>query len=605
MSLLDTASLIVTPNGYKEGKLYSVIPSDGSGDLSVTRATTATRVNSAGLVELVPYNIVNYSEQFDNAAWTKVDASVTANTTTAPDGTLTADTITDNSTLDRHITYQSLDSERSLTRTLSTYAKQGTLRYLALSVTITSDSTACYSAIFDLQTGTITATKNNGSATISASIENAGNGWYRCIISGALGNGFETIYPVIATSDRAGFTGSLVNNNLPIYAGSGQSLYIWGAQLNEGSLKDYQKTETRLNIPRLDYSNGTCPSILVEPQRTNLVTWSSSFDNAAWIKLNGSVTANATTSPSGIQDADSFIPNTTSGFHALRSNNFNQSSTASHSWFLKANGYSKIAVRESDLPIGNYASFDLSTGTLISTSQSGIIEDYGNGWYRCALVDTNTGAGAQTSIFVLPDNYTTGDPLIAWSGDGIKGVFAYGAQAELGSYPTSYIPTTSASVTRNADVISKTGISSLIGQTEGTCFVDFIHNGADITTFQAALFVSSGDSSNLINIGVYDGRLNPAINASSVGIFDVYVGPNPLPQGRHKVAIAYKSGDFAIYLNGTQVYTNTDSATFGTMSQVDLGTILSLNRQLGDGINAAALWKTRLTNTQLAALTTI
>jgi len=71
MSLLDTASLIVTPNGYKEGKLYSVIPSDGSGDMSVTRATTATRVNSAGLVELMPYNLLSYSEQFDNAAWTK------------------------------------------------------------------------------------------------------------------------------------------------------------------------------------------------------------------------------------------------------------------------------------------------------------------------------------------------------------------------------------------------------------------------------------------------------------------------------------------------------------------------------------------------------
>jgi hypothetical protein len=73
MSLLDTASLIVTPNAYKEGKLYSVIPSDGSGDFTFTRATTATRVNSAGLVELVPYNLLTYSEQFENAAWTKVN----------------------------------------------------------------------------------------------------------------------------------------------------------------------------------------------------------------------------------------------------------------------------------------------------------------------------------------------------------------------------------------------------------------------------------------------------------------------------------------------------------------------------------------------------
>jgi hypothetical protein len=77
MSLLDTASLIVTPNAYKEGKLYSVIPSDGSGDFTFTRATTATRVNSSGLVELVPYNLLTYSEQFDNAAWVKQNGTIT------------------------------------------------------------------------------------------------------------------------------------------------------------------------------------------------------------------------------------------------------------------------------------------------------------------------------------------------------------------------------------------------------------------------------------------------------------------------------------------------------------------------------------------------
>jgi hypothetical protein len=71
MSLLSQASLVVTPNAYKEGKLYSVIPSDGSGDFTFTRATTATRVNSDGLVELVPYNLFRRSEEFDNGYWTK------------------------------------------------------------------------------------------------------------------------------------------------------------------------------------------------------------------------------------------------------------------------------------------------------------------------------------------------------------------------------------------------------------------------------------------------------------------------------------------------------------------------------------------------------
>ena len=85
----------------------------------------------------------------------------------------------------------------------------------------------------------------------------------------------------------------------------------------------------------------------------------------------------------------------------------------------------------------------------------------------------------------------------------------------------------------------------------------------------------------------------------------MFAGPNPLTEGRHRVALAYKSGDFAIYLDGTQIFTSNASATFGTMGQVDLGTLLTFNSQLGNGIYSAALWKTRLTNTQLAQLTTI
>lgn len=82
--IYEQASLVVTTNGYKEDKLYSVFPKDGSGDLTVTRATTATRVNSAGLIEVTPYNLLTYSEQFNNAIWVKERITITANAATAP-----------------------------------------------------------------------------------------------------------------------------------------------------------------------------------------------------------------------------------------------------------------------------------------------------------------------------------------------------------------------------------------------------------------------------------------------------------------------------------------------------------------------------------------
>jgi hypothetical protein len=94
MSLLNEASFLVTPNGYKEDKLYAAIPTNGNGDMTVTRTGTATRVNEAGLVELVPYNLLLRSQEFDNAAWTKSASSIAPNEIVSPDGKMDADLLT-------------------------------------------------------------------------------------------------------------------------------------------------------------------------------------------------------------------------------------------------------------------------------------------------------------------------------------------------------------------------------------------------------------------------------------------------------------------------------------------------------------------------------
>jgi hypothetical protein len=217
MSLLDTASLIVTPNGYKEGKLYSVIPSDGSGDMSVTRATTATRVNSAGLVELVPYNLVTYSQEISNTSfWAHYLANLTANTTTAPDGTTTADTIA--------ITGASGSAYQFVTyiggiHTLSCYFKKINEDNVYMDG---NSSSGYYGASFNLTTQAITLFGGG----FLPSIESVGNGWYRCSVQG-YANG----------SGSFGFG---------VYAGAGQSAYIWGAQLNEGTIKPYQRRKQDL-----------------------------------------------------------------------------------------------------------------------------------------------------------------------------------------------------------------------------------------------------------------------------------------------------------------------------------------------------------------------
>ena len=582
--LLNSASLVMIPSGYKEDTVYSQIPTDGSGDLSFTRASNGTRVNIAGLVEVCPWNLVEQSETF-NTGWTiNSYATVTSNSQTAPNGTLTADTLNAAANIYTGV-YQSLGTLPTNVYTYSIYGKAGTNNYLYL----LSQGSGGERAFFNLSTGVVGATQNID----SASIENVGNGWYRCQIQ-KTGTGVEF------------FVGSSnIENVTPTASGT---VYIWGTQMNIGSTaKPYFPTTDRLNVPRLTYQNGGggCPSLLLEKQSTNFVSYSEQFDNASWIKLNGSVTANTSISPDGTQNADSFIPNTTSGIHALRSNLFTQSATASHSWFVKANGYTKIAVRESEL-VGNYATFNLSTGTLISTNQTGSIQNLGNGWYRCTLVDTTTGANAQTSIVVLPDSYTSGDPIVVnWSGDGTKGVFAWGAQVEISSYPTSYIPTTSSSATRVADACFKTGISSLIGQTSGTMFIDtYVGNETDEVYgwLQASL---SGNPNDSIQINRAGSSIQAQIyNGASVD--GIITGGTVAKGQRIKVAVGYANNDLVLYLNGTQIGVDTSTA-IPTCSVFQLGAYPPLpNDYTNDGgINQAVLFTTRLSNSELASLTSL
>ena len=554
MSLLDTASLIVTPNGYKEGKLYSVIPSDGSGDLSVTRATTATRVNSAGLVELVPYNVVQYSQEYSNSSfWSYYVSSVTANSTTAPDGTLTADTLTISAT--NGSTYQSFAAQNAATFNLATYFKKTNEDVVYMDC---SSSGGYFGASFNLTTQSIT-TFGGG---FSPLIESVGNGWYRCSV-----NGF------VSGSGAFG---------VGVYSTAGQSAYIWGTQLNEGGLKDYQKTETRLNIPRLDYSNGTCPSLLVEPQRTNLITYSSSFDNAAWITVNGggtassSVTANYGTAPDGTQTADRIQLNKGNTGYAEIYQLFSSTGGATYTqtmWLKSLSGNPKI----------NFGFTGSTRGTITLSTE----------WQRYDFTYVSSGSPNGMALTL----YNGFDSSTAQSID----VLAWGAQAELGSYSTSYIPTTSASVTRNADVISKTGISSLIGQTEGTLFWEV---SKQLGENDVRLSISNSSTNDWIFVGIEFNNL-PRIycNVGGVNQFSIY--GTQISNDFHKVAFAYKANDFALYIDGVQVITHT-SGNVPTCSRLDVANIFpGADTYATSNNKAVALWKTRLTNTQLAQLTTI
>ena len=242
------------------------------------------------------------------------------------------------------------------------------------------------------------------------------------------------------------------------------------------------------------------------------------------------------------------------------------------------------------------AFFNLSTGAVVS-SPAGVtstITSYGNGWYRI----TSTATAGITGLAYVVNGPSTNGTTISYQGVSGSGILVYGCAAEAGAYATSYIPTLGASVTRGADAASKTGISSLIGQTEGAFMIDVnLDNRASYTYFAIAPDLASG--ANYLGIG---------LNASSIvfesvtsSVLQAGITLSNSATGRFKIAVAYKANDFVMYVNGTQIGTDT-SGSVPTCSQVGL---YEYGQTPSVKYNQSLLFKTRLTNQELLDLTTL
>ena len=583
MSLLTDATLVVTPNANKTGTLYSVIPSNGNGDFTVTRATTATRVNSAGLVEVVPYNLVTWSEMFTDATWSKINSTITSNTTTAPDGTLTADKLVENSINSNHWVFQSnTGSFQSITA--SCYFKKSERDWGLIRVRTNIDDRYAY---FNLNNGTI-GTVN---AQLTATIQDVGNGWYRCIVTTTAPT--TSANPIVFGMSNADNTNS--------YLGDGTSgLFIWGAQLVEGTTaKDYLRTETRLNIPRLDYSLGSCPNLLLEPQRTNLALRSEEFDNASWTKLNVSVTANTTTSPSGVQNADSLVENTATGLHLILQAFVSTATTYSYTCYIKPDTRTRAYLR-TDTNVGTVRTlFDLTgAGSVVLLNHtSATITNIGNGWYKCSITFTE-GLGAVGRLVAVEGAIGTN---ISYTGNGLTAFYLWGAQLEAGAYATSYIPTTTASVTRNADSISLGNVytNGLISASGGTWFVE-LRNNLSLTrdASTAGLFLDTSSTGLTNGFTLRNGGGSARLTLVKV-IAGVSSTLHLTTTDTTKIAIKWNGTTADVFANGTKVV----SATAFTSTNMQF--ISGSGADVTKNINEMALWATPLTDTQLTQLTTL
>jgi hypothetical protein len=335
---------------------------------------------------------------------------------------------------------------------------------------------------------------------------------------------------------------------------------------------------------------GSCPALLLEPQRTNLALQSESFDNAGWGKVNTTITANvsATLDPSGGNNADKFIATTTNSTH-----NIGQTGFASGAYSFTV--YAKAA-EETSMSLwlrGNTvrAEFNLSNGTISNiTVTSATITSVGNGWYRCSVYDSTPGTTATI--------YGRGGGTYA--GNATDGFYIFGAQLELGAYPTTYIPTTTASATRIADSYGRDNIytNGLITSSGGTWFVELRNNLVYTRdNASASIFINTGTSSSL-----NDGFRMRVLGASRFAIDKIVAGVSTslytTTTDTTKIIIKWNATSADIFANGTKVV----SATSFTATAMEN---LNGSPQVPIFIQQMALFSTPLSDTDCTTLTTL
>ena len=362
-------------------------------------------------------------------------------------------------------------------------------------------------------------------------------------------------------------------------------------------------------VPRLDYytSGGTagCPALLVEPAATNLALQSENF-TTTWAAASLNITSGFT-SPTN-SNLGALIEVSAAGGRVRQSVTLTSGATLDFSCFAKLGTLSSgVSLVFQDGNATNYTSgacqaFRLDTGQLASSGSTGAgftvvrsgIENYGNGWYRCNLAVTMGYTPAAPNIMIRPTAALTSSIPVTVSGDTC---YIFGAQLETGSVATSYIPTTTTSATRNAEVISVTGsVSGCIGQSEGTICLDATYDAVGST---ATLWFSVLGTSNSIGLA-----LSSLIRSIVNGQSDNLAGSPPDTSGI-KIAWAYNASGVVCFINGNQyTLTNGGSQVITQFNRVLIDMSSHANRLYDTRIRSLALYTTRLTNAQLAALTT-
>jgi len=498
---MDIPSLFMIPSAVSSGKVHSVFPNSTDADFDFNRDSSATRVNSQGLIEEVGYygselilngDFATDSNWIKGTGWTISGGEANCNSGSSTE------------------LYQSL-------------AVSG--KTYKITFTITSYTSGQIAARAGGITGVVRTSIGTFTDTITA-------------------NGTQ-----LGVFNSGGFVGSIDNVSVVEVLGD-------RARLNyeiEGGLVN------------------TKPSLLLEPQSTNLLTYSEDFSDSSWTSqaVGSTVTSNSIVSPDGTLNADTIQGNGSSTFVHIRKNI--NLTTASHTFSIFAkkgtNNFLAVQAQYYSGATNTAVIFDLNN--RIVTSGSGNIEDYGNEWLKCSYTVVISSDVTGRFLIGLAYNGTTIEFPSTLTANG-KNIYIYGAQLEQLSYSTSYIPTNGSTQTRAAETCNGAGTSSILPSEEGILYCEIAALADDSTNRLFSL--SDGTSQNRIFLGfnAVSNQIRYRVQVANVYQADHSVSVSDITLF-NKIAVKYKANDFALWINGIKVDTDTSGTTFsaGTLSELN------------------------------------
>ena len=594
----------------------SIIPRQWVGSVTYTRASIATITDHEWVIRTVNSgearflgarrveNMTGYSETFSNPAWVKSSSAITPNAIAWPTGLGMASSLvewvgTTQHGISKSVAYTNISWNTYIS---SFYIKAWTRNFAQL---LTSGVVSTQYANFDLINGTF----SESSAWVGAMVS-VGNGWYRCSIKyTSATTSTVSVYCMIAPSLAAAlyppYTGDWVSN-IYIHAHqhenvTGQSIQTAGEYVSRNVLtsspfhwanvdwvKYFNTTLSGATIPA-----STLKGYLTESSKKNLFLQSEDFATS-WVVSGGwSVSVNQWLAPDGTMWMDKFIPWVTTTAQYINQSVTTTANTYTQSVYVKSSWYNYIQMWCSGSISGWYVNFDLSTGTVTASSiWTGVIEALPNGVYRCSAITWNVlAATGSFVVWLIATPTATRASSFGWNGT--DWIFLWWAQLELWDFVSSYIPTTTTAVTRNADALSYSGSNAIASQWAAYCEASIILPGQTTSSLPRRLISRWGDGrilftgGNIYSINSYDGTNGLVSSTWTTMNWNVI-----------KMASSWSGSTKDIYYGTTAPRSGAFNGTMGA-GNIDIGidwfgTIRNLK-----------IWKTPPTVAELTSITTL